>query len=301
MTSHQWRGEVSGRRPQQGGWSQASTMHTIILYDQHGREWTTQISNKSGMPTTLIMPSFQAPWLPDPSWLRVNPDNTAQMWIDYETPLRSRTIAWTEYHKRVREFCAAEKLPVPAKGAYSEDIKAALGKGPKPVEPLIAAIQENAWILGFTKVVDERLSRFVTPPTETEALLDQYDFRTAVQTVSNAPWDKVKRATAAAPAVRPDVAAIMDEAEAQAEAEAAFDIVEMEEQLEAEIDPAAMGGRTIAPEKTDIVARQMPRRETASPRRSRQGRHRSDAAKRQQGTRKTLADGAPPVVAGEGI
>jgi hypothetical protein len=69
------------------------------------------------------VPSFQAPFVPDQQYLIVNPDNTSELYIDYESMLRHRHMAMEAYHKTARAHGApAEDSPAPSKGEYSEEL-----------------------------------------------------------------------------------------------------------------------------------------------------------------------------------
>lgn len=145
------------------GWSQADTRYPQTMFDQHGREWFADIEMRSGAPTGLIRPRFTAPWYPEQSWLKPAGNHRRDVLaIDYEGAIASRLEAHREYHQRAVEESASRRWDVPTEGdPYSLELQLIVGKPPKPVEPIIAAMQNNSWILGFSKVPDPRLTKFI--------------------------------------------------------------------------------------------------------------------------------------------
>lgn len=320
MASHQFRGKAR-RRKKRGGWSQASTRRGIILYDQHGRQWSGQVSNKSGMPTGQIDPCFTAPWYPDQQYLRVNPDNQAELYIDYDAMLLRRRARLEEFHKLATEFAREKKLELPKKGEYSEAITRAIGGMPKPIQPVAAAMQKNPYILGLTDRVDPRLERYVVKPRN-EAILDEFDFHP--ETAGDFSATKARNEAAK---VEKDEWLSSDETKADvdveefdgltgADASDAFDVEgaldDLDEEkddeldLDEEHDQEAVGGRTIAARNAEKAQRQAPRRPGTKVARPKQGAARSGtsraakaAAHAQRTGRKTLANGGRPVISGQ--
>lgn len=313
-SGHSYNGRRGRRSRRSGNFSQATYRRGITLHDQHGREWTAQVGTKTGMPTGIIQPSFSAPWYPDHQYMRVNPENTSELFIDYEALLLRRRARLTDFHNLALDIARKKGLPLPAKvGEYSDELLGLLPGMPKPVQPIVAAMQGNEYILGLTTIVDERLRRFVQPSRD--ALLaeaEAMDFRP--RSFADA---KAANTTAAA---RPR-AEVRDVAASEAEASDAFsvdgaehDVLEgldageegadldgMLEALDEEFDAEAVGGRTIAPHKQERAARQAPRR--GGTKVARKGTVSREAAAKQRraaakkaGRRPTLADGARPVI-----
>lgn len=324
MTSHQFRGKPARRQRKRGGFSQASTRRGITLYDQHGREWTAQVGLKSGRPTGQIEPNFIAPWYPDQQYLRVNPENTSELFIDYMAMLARRRARRDQYHKAAVDFAREKKLEEPTLGQYPEAIRRSIGGSPKAIEPVVAAIQGNRYILGLTTVVDRRLERFVTVQ-RTDAIVEEFDFHDD----ESGDARSFASARAAAAKVRERVRDLP--AEPTPEAEEDLNDLELldggttedtvdelldglatedledddDEDLDETFDPEATGGKTVAPGNEERVARQAPRRPQSSAKRARHGANRgggTDAQKTvQRAGRKTLADGAAPVIADGGL
>jgi hypothetical protein len=310
LSSHQFRGKPAPRQARRAGFSQASTRRGITLYDQHDREWTTMVDLKSGMPTGQIVPSFQAPFIPDQQYLVVNPDNTSELYIDYESMLRHRHMAMENHHKTAVKMARQRKIAIPQKGDYPEELVEVIGNPPKPVEPVVAAMQDNVYILGpnyardrgLRYVVDKRLEKFTQVVTETDRLLEQYDFGSSSE---DEPVERIDITPAGRQALaEPGETDLEDEEELEEMDLGTSDetsVDSMLDDLDEEFDQEAVGGRTVAPQNQDRAARQAPRRGNASPVRSRHGKARSQsgATKSQREGRPSLADGAAPVIGDE--
>ena len=241
------------RKQRGSSFTQADTRQPATGYDQHGRKWSLIIYHGMGSGSGGVVGmshAFRAPWIPDYSAVRVNPLNTSEVFIDYRAILHSRRQAWEQQHLKAVE--AARKLKrttAPTRYDYDEEILNAIGgRQLKPLEPVIAAMQDNAWILGFTDVVDPRLEPFVKIKTPEESLLEKYDFGSAPPQ-DPAPWEvtendpiltgedketieagRAKRSAAAAP---PPSNTTDDEDDD----ELAF--------IEEMTDPQAVGGKTV--------------------------------------------------------
>jgi hypothetical protein len=145
-----------------GGWSQADLRRPQYMNDQHGRRWFADIEKRSGYPTGVIRPRFDAPWYPDQSALKIDPDTPNDIRIDYDALLAERLEGHREYHARAVEESASRRWTVPDEGeTYSKELQLIVGKPPQPLEPIVAAMQLNSWILGFSKIADKRLTKFI--------------------------------------------------------------------------------------------------------------------------------------------
>jgi hypothetical protein len=297
VSTHQFRGRSTRRQRRRAGFSQASTRRPITLYDQHGREWHASVGIKTGRPTGQIVQNFHAPWMPDQKYLKVNPENTSELFIDYDAMLNNRRVAHQEYHKLALDAARELKIDPPNRGEYNESIiKMVRSKPPKPVEPIIAAMQENQWILGFTAVVDPRLERFVIKPRgDNSDILGEFDFRDASRSFADAKDANVSNVAsgpqrAKGPTPQPNEQT-EEQIEEDGDAFTDFDAAAGEESnvesmladLEEEHDADAVGGKTVSPAK---AARPTPHSKRPSNKKKRA----------QQGNRPTLASGAQPVV-----
>lgn len=145
-----------------GGWSQANLRRPQYMTDQHGRRWFADVEIRSGYPIGPIRPRFDAPWHPDQSALKVDHNAPTEIRIDYDALLNERLEAHRDYHARAVEESASRRWPVPAEGeTYSKELQLIVGKPPNPIEPIVAAMQENSWILGRSKKPDARLTKFI--------------------------------------------------------------------------------------------------------------------------------------------
>jgi len=163
-----------------GGGSQADLRRPQTMVDQHGRKWFADIEKRSGYPVGPIRNRFDAPWLPDQAALRISPEEPNHIFIDYDWMLSQRQEAHRDYHARAVEESASRRWDVPKDGTtYSRELQLIVGKPPKPIEPIVAAMQGNKWILGLTTKVDERLTPFIETATAAreEMLRSLPDFR----------------------------------------------------------------------------------------------------------------------------
>lgn len=180
MSFHSYRGQASTRPQQAGGtWSQARTRHGQTSFDQHGRKFSFSADNKNGMPTSIISPDgWSAPWYADQQYLRVNPDNPSELYVDYPAMYAPRKAAISGYHKEAVRYAQRKSLPVPKKGGpYSVEITEAIGEPPRALELIAAAAQGHPWVLGFSETPDPRLVQFIEATSaDLEAELDDFDF-----------------------------------------------------------------------------------------------------------------------------
>lgn len=134
----------------------------IELVDQHNRTWRAE--SEVGIdqhrkpriaPVGAFNPGFVAPYdfYPPAKYLKYDPKKPSFLTIDY--------VAWKDdvmrAHQDVREQLVrlATKLYKSEAAKYvkhpTEEMLVILyggGKGPEPVEPIVAAMQGNGWILG---------------------------------------------------------------------------------------------------------------------------------------------------------
>jgi hypothetical protein len=316
QSGHSYKGRRGRRSRRAGAFSQATYRRPITLHDQHGREWTATVGTKTGMPTGIIQPSFSAPWYPDHQYMKVNPENTSELFIDYESLLLRRRSRLADFHTLALDIARKKGIPLPAKvGEYTDELLGLLPGMPKPVQPVVAAMQGNEYILGLTNVVDERLRRYVQASRDVLlAEAEAMDFRPRSFADAKAENAKTANNTATpiegAPVFTPaeanahvvDVDAFDELDAAGTDEEVGAMIEDLGVDLDEEFDAAAVGGRTIAPQKQERAARQAPRRNgskvarNGTVSRSAAAKQRRAAAKK-AGRRPTLADGARPVIA----
>lgn len=148
------------------GWSQANQRRYQEMTDDHGRKWGANIEIKTGDPTGLISPMFSAPLIPPQHYLRTVPKKPWAIKIDYEAWLTDTRDAHRAYMQRALQESAARQWPVPEPGEYSAALTSIIGTPPHPLEPIIAAMQGNAYVLGLTNKVDARLVHFFESPVD---------------------------------------------------------------------------------------------------------------------------------------
>jgi hypothetical protein len=190
---------------QDGNFSQLS-QRTVgaIFRDQHGRRYHATIEKRTGHPCGLIEPQFQAPLMPPQMYLKVgtNPERPYDMPIDYESwerDARAQHTEWTDAARKISRHLYQDKYN--PNEPFTREVRDLMGDAGQPVEPIIAARQGNAWVLGFTEQVDVRLAKF-------------FEFRkTAEQRRANEP-DFSEVVTE----LEPEFDAIEEEAERQREA-----------------------------------------------------------------------------------
>lgn len=323
---HNFTGRVGSQRREKR-WSQASTRRPLVTYDQHGRPWYCETEIKSGMPCSPFQPQFLAPWYPQSNYIKVNPNNTAECFIDYDTMRADKRKALSGYHRNAVELATDKKWAIPEPGqAYERQIVAKLGTPPNPIQPIIAAQQENPWVIGWTEKPDPRLVEAVKSKRRRIELEDEgFDFGedSYAETVSTVPArrDRVVQKSQDQQKLIEDVGEFQAEAVAGAEddfvpnkpganaqslvdeddpelAGAFDDSIEDDKKeeklmdLEETVDPKSLGG-TRVPVKTKPQVERAERRPPAPPTTARK----PVAKKGGGGARRSIAQGARPVVA----
>jgi hypothetical protein len=308
----QGRGRGDGQPAQRGN---------IRPYDQHGRRWWASTEHRSNMPTGQLAPEFKAPWIPDQQYLKVNPNDTSQVYIDYPEMYRDRRTALREYHALAVRLATEKSWPIPEFGKYTSQYTDKLGRPPRAIECVAAAAQGNPWILGFTQVPDPRLKPYIENPTTVlHEMEEAYDFSEASYASVVAELAPAREAVRQAirqtlPETLPGEPLSVDDLEAAAdelddEAEDAFDALGSVDEddelfdLEDEADAGAFGGKTVKPANAEKAQRQAPRRPTQTSVTRKRGAEASASGKsvnrpfRREG-RRSLADGATPAISPE--
>lgn len=157
-------GQPSTRRP--GRWT-----------DQHGRKWHASVDIRSGGAVGPIQPlGWRAPWMPDQTFFRFSDEEHTQMTIDYQQMLDERLAAHESWSTEFRS-AALKRGWSPDDEEKRNSLIELVGPMPHPVEPILAAMQGNKWILGLTQVVDKRLEPFIPKKvTRTEKALADVDY-----------------------------------------------------------------------------------------------------------------------------
>lgn len=157
---------------------QASTRRPGTVYDDHisprfpkGRPWSASIDKKSGLPTGNLSPKgWSAPWYPPVTLFRFSDEDPTRFIIAYDELLNERVEAHAEYQTQ-KEQSAVSRGWDPNSEEKQAVLESLIGKPPLPVEPIVAAMQGNSWMLGLTDKVDPRLEPFVRKQSRKEKML----------------------------------------------------------------------------------------------------------------------------------
>lgn len=143
------------------GYGQDSTRRPGKLTDQHGRKWSASIDKKSGFPVGVIQPNgWRAPWHPNQGHFLFSEDNPTTFTIDYPTLIDQRLKAHEEWAAQYRQAALVRGWD-PEDKAKAANVTELVGTKPLPIEPIVACVQGNKWMLGLTDKVDPRLVPFV--------------------------------------------------------------------------------------------------------------------------------------------
>lgn len=175
--AHAFTGKVTARRREKK-FSQASLYRPLFTHDQFGRQWFCEIHQRSGMPVSRLYPCFVAPWYPDSTYITVNPENTAQCFIDFPRMRQEKRVAIAAYHADAVGLATEKKWAIPERGVpYPREIVQKLGTPPRAIEPIVAAEQGHPWINGWSQVPDPRLVELVKPKRRLLSVDEEgYDF-----------------------------------------------------------------------------------------------------------------------------
>lgn len=158
---------------------QPSTRRFGKVTDQHGRQWSTYIDNRSGLPLGPFQPiGWSAPWEP-PQGAKIfvcNEDNPTQVTINYQHLLDEREVAQREVEESRKAAAAARGWDHldPEKQDLLDKVAQPRGRTNAP-EIIVACMQGNRWILGFTDVVDERVKKYLPVKASAAARLGKYE------------------------------------------------------------------------------------------------------------------------------
>jgi len=302
---HSYRGGSAARTRRKRGWSQASTRHDATALDQFDRQWSFQVDNKSGMPVTPLHADFQAPWMPDPQYMRVNPRNPAELYIDLEAMFRDLRVALARYHRGAIQWAKEHKVDAPTLGNYSDTVRNGYGGPPRAIEPVVAAVQRNRWILGLTDVIDERLRPFVEVRATEDSFMAEYDFHDADDQTFEMSRERTEGLAARLAHV--DVTDMKDEIESaldeiDAGVQAGVGDAEGEEDIHRLLGLDSLPreeDEPTSPKREAIRKPVPPKHGPPLPVRGKRTLAQQKAA--QRGNRRSMADGAVPAIAGGGI
>lgn len=137
---------------------QHETMMPMILEDQHGREFSTQLSRDSGHPTTMLTPvGWKAPlptMVPPQKYFTFgNGARLGRTKIDYERWITDIANAGREFDSWLRETAKNEWGSAAARMIATNDpqLYTLAGTPPQSVELVKAMAAGNKWALGIKR------------------------------------------------------------------------------------------------------------------------------------------------------
>lgn len=177
---------------QADGFSQRDQRSEQMFTDQHGREYHASIEKKTMHPTGPIQPQFRAPLMPPMKYIELSKDRRRpyDLRINYDQWIADLRTGHTEWKR------AGEQLAMKVHGdAYDPDrpftrqVLEVIGPKPQHVEPVIAAKQGNAYVLGLTDRVDIRLAAMLEEDKPVLHIADEPDFSEVVESLDDDDLD----------------------------------------------------------------------------------------------------------------
>jgi hypothetical protein len=138
------------------------------LKDVYGRTWETTFDVVADDACAPINPhGWSSPLVVPQKYLRVQPDDRSMLKEMYGPWLQDLEAAHKEYEQRLFDD-AMTIFGNEGPKAYEDRSPALLrytGAAPQPIEPVLAALQGNKWMLGLTDKPDPRLTKFFVQET----------------------------------------------------------------------------------------------------------------------------------------
>jgi hypothetical protein len=176
-----------------GPQSQADGKEWREYRDPHGRAWGCVMDTKCKNGPAPIGPfeylehrrrghpdcvaPYRPPWLPEQQYMAPVKGRYDLMGIDYPRMLSDSRSRHQEYNDLCMEVSAemneawSPGQPVPAK------IRRVAGKPPRPIEPIVACMQGNRWVLGQTDTPHPALAAVLRPAQSAgDDFVDDMDF-----------------------------------------------------------------------------------------------------------------------------
>jgi hypothetical protein len=143
--------------------------------DQHGRKWFGSIEIRSGYPIR-VTPQFESPLRVPPRYMAYDPNEPNLITIDYERWVSDLEAAHQRWEDQLRKGAIkfyAEKAPEAIKNPPAVLLDA-VGTKPQPVEPILAALSGNKWVLGLSPNKPQWADTyFATPAPRPETFADE--------------------------------------------------------------------------------------------------------------------------------
>jgi hypothetical protein len=160
----------------QSGYSQADTREFMVYTDQHGREWEGWGDVKAKLhPTSPLRPLFEAPWLPDQTYMRFHQRKPGEFQIDYDAMIaesRRAHEARRDHILKVADHYNVNNFDPENENSYTAQMRREMGKGPLPTEPMLAARAGNGYVLGLRSFDPKR-----SGDQKLKVALDIWNFR----------------------------------------------------------------------------------------------------------------------------
>jgi hypothetical protein len=148
--------------------SQSARRKPRKLKDPYGRTWETTFDVVADDACAPINPhGWDSPLVVPQKYLRVQPDDRGLLKEMYGPWLADLEAAHKEYEQRLFDD-AMTIFGHEGPKAYEDRSPALLrytGVAPQAIEPVLAAMQGNKWMLGLTDKPDPRLTRFFVKET----------------------------------------------------------------------------------------------------------------------------------------
>lgn len=156
---------------------QPSKRRAMRFTDQHGRKWSGSIEIRTGYPIR-VNPMFRAPLEVPPKYLTYDKQEPNLITINYEAWVEDLENAKRRYEGILRDGAvkfygekAPEAIADPPAVLLHE-----VGSRPDPVEPVLAALSGNKWVLGLSANKPDWASTFFPEPdTSPENLKSEMD------------------------------------------------------------------------------------------------------------------------------
>lgn len=120
---------------------------------------------------------FKPPWLPEQMYMRPSATRMDLMEIDYDRMLSDALKAHRAYHNACAEVAGELNEQYTPGGEVPVKVRRVVGKAPRPLEPIKAAMQGNRWVLGMTDTPHAALAAILKPAKAEDAdWLEGMDF-----------------------------------------------------------------------------------------------------------------------------
>jgi len=132
--------------------------------DQHDRKWGASCAKKTGHPANLLEPQFTAPLEVPHQHIKVNPNDSRLVKIDYDGWIKGIKDGEQQWLDMVQKWVIDLGIQGTIQQTIDDPPPQILSLvGPRPTrrtEPVLAAKAGNKWVLGLSTVVPEKAKQF---------------------------------------------------------------------------------------------------------------------------------------------